>query len=294
MVTRILGRKLGMTQIYLMDTVVLKDAARRVSGEVSEKGDEVTVETAAGTQKFKKAEVERIVKGSGAAVPCTVIEAGPCIVLQVKTKESDGYSAIQIGFGERRRKNVSRAELGHQVPKPAGQKPEDRKKQFANDVKQLHPVEVVREIPWDGKEAFKVGDRINVGIFESLKKVDVEGESKGRGFMGVVRRHGFHGLNATHGQSDRERAPGSLGRQHSISQGVYPGKKMAGHWGVEKNTIKNLEVAKVDKEKNLLFLYGGVPGPTGTYVLVKESHWVPPKPSTVVSKKAAAKPGAKK
>ncbi len=249
MVTRLIGRKLGMSQIY------------------NEKG---------------------------LCFPCTIIEAGPCIVLQVKTREKDGYTALQIGFGERRRKTVSRGELGHQVPAPEGQKPEDRKKQFANDVKQLHPVKVVREIPWDGKEPFKVGDKINVGIFETLKKVDVEGKSKGRGFMGVVRRHGFHGLPATHGQSDRERSPGSLGRQHSISQGVYPGKKMAGHWGVETNTIKNLAVVKVDKEKNLIFVHGGVPGPTGTFVLVRESHWVPPKPSTVISKKTAGKAGAKK
>jgi large subunit ribosomal protein L3 len=248
-VTRLIGRKLGMTQIY------------------NEKGQ---------------------------CFPVTIIEAGPCKVLQVRSKDDHGYNAIQIGFGEKRRKNVTRAVLGHQVPKPEGQKPEDRKKQFANDVKQLRPVEVIREIPWDGKEAFKVGDLINVSIFETMKKVDVEGYSKGRGFMGVVRRHGFHGLPATHGQSDRERAPGALGRQHSISQGVPPGKKMAGHWGVELNSIRNMDVVRVDKEKNLLFVHGGIPGPTGGIVLVKESHWVPPKPSTVVSKKAAGKAGAKK
>jgi large subunit ribosomal protein L3 len=106
--------------------------------------------------------------------------------------------------------------------------------------------------------------------------------------MGVVRRHGFHGLPATHGQSDRERAPGSLGRQHSISQGVHPGKKMAGHWGHEQVTSLNLDLVKIQKDKNLVFVHGAVPGPTGGLVLLKESHWTPPKPSTVVSKKQKA------
>jgi large subunit ribosomal protein L3 len=106
--------------------------------------------------------------------------------------------------------------------------------------------------------------------------------------MGVVRRWGFHGLNATHGMSDRERAPGSLGRQHSISQGVPPGKRMAGHWGQERITQKNLDVVKVSKEKNLVFVHGAVPGANGDYVMLKEAHWTAPKPSTVVSKKQKA------
>jgi large subunit ribosomal protein L3 len=258
MVMRLIGRKLGMTQIY------------------NEKGQ---------------------------CFPATVIEAGPCTVTQVKTKENDGYAALQIAFGRRRKKNVSRAELGHLIPRKAAApaegddkagKPEDRKKSLERALKELKEApEVIREIPWDGKETFKVGDQINVSIFESWKKIDVVGTSKGRGFMGVVRRWGFHGLPATHGQSDRERAPGSLGRQHSISQGVYPGKKMAGHWGVEQVTSRNLDVLKVNKERNLLFVHGAVPGPTGGIVLLKEAHWTPPKPSTVVSKKQG-KPAGKK
>ncbi|MBI2901428.1 MAG: 50S ribosomal protein L3 [Planctomycetes bacterium] len=250
MVTRLLGRKLGMTRIY---------------------------------------------SDKGRCYPCTVIEAGPCTVLQVKTKDGDGYDALQIGFGARRAKNVPRAQLGHMVPKQENQKPEERKKQLAHHLKDMkYAPEIVREIPWDGKEAVKVGDTLNVSVFETQKRVDIVGTSKGRGFMGVVRRHGFHGLPATHGQSDRERAPGSLGRQHSISQGVYPGKKMAGHWGVEQVTMKNIEVVKVIKEKNLLFVHGAVPGPMGGHVLVKEAHWVPPKPPTVTSKKQHGKVGAKK
>lgn len=248
MVTRLLGRKLGMTQIY---------------------------------------------NDKGQCFPCTVIEAGPCTVLQVKTPEKDGYAALQIGFGKRRAKNLSRAVLGHLLPKGDG-KPEERRKALDRARKEIKDApEIVREIPWDGKESFKTGDRITVAIFENWKKIDVVGTSKGRGFMGVVRRWGFHGLPATHGQSDRERAPGSLGRQHSISQGVYPGKRMAGHWGVERVTSRNLDVLRVDKEKNLIFVHGAVPGPTGGLVLLKEAHWTPPKPSTVVSKKQG-KPAGKK
>ncbi len=240
MVTRLIGRKLGMSQTY------------------DEKGRCFSV---------------------------TVIQAGPCTVTQLKTKARDGYSALQIAFGKRRPKNVSRAVMGHLTPK-AEAKPEERRKSLDRAIKEAKEApEVLREIPWDEKEALKVGDTISVDIFEKMKKVDVIGTSKGRGFMGVVRRWGFHGLPATHGQSDRERAPGSLGRQHSISQGVYPGKRMAGHWGVEQVTSRNLEVVRINKEKNLLAVYGAVPGPTGGIVLVKESHWVPPKPPTVVSKK---------
>lgn len=242
MVTRLLGKKIGMTQIF------------------DDKGN---------------------------CIPVTVIEAGPCTVLQVKTQDRDGYSALQIGFGTRKRTNVPRAELGHQIPKTdPKQSKEDRKKHLQAELKKVQPAEHVVEIPWDGKSEVKVGDQITCSIFENWKKVDVVGLSKGRGFMGVVRRWGFHGLPATHGQSDRERAPGSLGRQHSISQGVYPGKRMAGHWGVERVTMKNLDLVKLVKEKNLLFVRGGVPGPNGGCIMVKEAHWVAPKPSTVVSKKA--------
>jgi len=243
MVTRLLGRKMGMTQVY------------------NEKGQ---------------------------CFPVTVIEAGPCTVTQVKTQDKDGYAAIQISFGNRRSKNISRAEMGHLILK-GDLKPEERKKAFDRQLKETKSApELLREIPWDGKEDVKVGAKLDVSMFEGYKKVDVVGTSKGRGFMGVVRRWGFHGLPATHGQSDRERAPGALGRQHSISQGVPPGKKMAGHWGVEQVTSRNLDVVKVQKDKNLIFVQGAVPGPTGGLVMVKESTWTAPKPSTVVSKKTKA------
>src|SRR6185503_18556707 len=227
----------------------------------------------------------QIYNEKGQCFPVTVIQAGPCTITQVKTKEKDGYTAVQIAYGTRRSKNISRAEMGHLIAK-GDVKPEDRKKAFDRQLKETKQApEVLREIPWDGKEDLKVGAKFDVGIFEGYKKVDVIGTSKGRGFMGVVRRWGFHGLPATHGQSDRERAPGSLGRQHSISQGVPPGKKMAGHWGVEQVTARNMDIVKINAEKNLLFVAGAVPGPNGGFVQITESHWTPPKPSTVVSKK---------
>jgi len=162
MVTRLLGRKLGMTQIY------------------NEKGQ---------------------------CFPVTVIEAGPCTVTQVKTKDNDGYAAVQISFGTRRSKNISRAEMGHLITK-GDLKADERKKAFDRQLKETKSApEILREVPWDGKEEVKVGAKFDVGMFDGYKKVDVIGTSKGRGFMGVVRRWGFHGLPATHGQSDRERAP---------------------------------------------------------------------------------------
>ncbi|MBI2932004.1 MAG: 50S ribosomal protein L3 [Planctomycetes bacterium] len=248
MVTRLLGRKVGMTQIY--------------------------------TDK-------------GKCIGVTVLEAGPCTVLQVKTKERDGYTALQLAFGSRKRRNVARAELGHLIPKTEGQSQDDRRKAVQTELKKIEPPCLVTEVPWDGKEAVKVGDKITCAIFEGWKKIDVVGLSKGRGFMGVVRRWGFHGLPATHGQSDRERAPGSLGRQHSISQGVHPGKRMAGHWGQERVTMRNLELVKVNKDRNLVFVQGAVPGANGDLVVLKEAHWTAPKPPTVTSKKQKAAAGKK-
>jgi large subunit ribosomal protein L3 len=173
--------------------------------------------------------------------------------LQVKRRETDGYEALQLGFEERRPKGVTEPMLGHF--KKAGVKP----KKF------------IKEIRWDGQDDIKPGATFGVEIFENTKRVDVTGITKGRGFAGVVKRWGFAGGPATHGMSDRERAPGSLGRQHSISQGVYPGKKMAGHYGCEKLTVKNLIIARLHKQRNLLFVKGAVPGPNGGYLVIREA-----------------------
>ncbi|MBI3268214.1 MAG: 50S ribosomal protein L3 [Planctomycetes bacterium] len=224
MVASILGRKLGQTQVY------------------------VTAEDVGNFQFLNpKTDV-------GRAIPVTVIEAGPCPILQVKTKEKDGYTALQLGFGKKKVKRTTKPLLGHF--KKAG----------------ADPAQFVREVLWDGSGEPKVGEKVTVEVLKGAKTVDVIGLTKGRGFSGVVRRWGFHGGPATHGQSDRERAPGSLGRQHSISQGVYPGKKMGGHYGHERVTMQNLRVIRTDAEKNILLVHGGVPGPVGAFVIINQSE----------------------
>lgn len=242
MVTRLLGRKLGMSQIY----------------------DE-----------------------TGRCVPVTILEAGPCVVTQVKTKKKDGYNAVQLGFGTRKNKNMTRPELGHTLPRPKGQDEKARKKQIDQESKKRTAPEFIREIPWDGKEEINVGDTIDLSIFEEFPRVDVVGFSKGRGFMGAIRRWGFH-RQAKNKQSGHERAPGSLigGVNGGFAGKVVPGKKMPGHWGDEKVTHKNLVVERIDKDRNLIFLRGGVPGAVGAQVIVRESNWVAPKVSQV---KAARK-----
>lgn len=216
----------------------------------------------------KKLGMTRIFDNAGKAWSVTVIEAGPCTVLDIRTQEKNGYTALQVGFDKKLKKACTKPEMG-----------------LFKKVK-TDPKRFIREIPWDGQEEVKIGDEITLEKLGEIKKIDLTGITKGRGFMGVVRRWGFHGLPATHGQSDRERAPGSLGRQHSISQGVYPGKRMAGHWGIEQVTHKNVRVVQVDGAKNLLFVNGAVPGPTGAYVTIRKSpqrakskiQWVLPLP----------------
>ena len=205
--TGILGRKLGMTQVF------------------TEKGNRV---------------------------PVTVIQAGPCKVLQVKTGESDGYFALQLGFGENKEKNTSKPLVGH------------------FDKANSTPKRFVREIRLGAAPEDKLGDEIKVGIFEKVKYVDVTGISKGKGFAGVLKRHGFHGLPASHGCSKRHRAPGGLGRACSINKGVPKGKRMAGHMGVDRVTIKALQLVRVDNENNLLLIKGAVPGANGSFVIVNK------------------------
>jgi large subunit ribosomal protein L3 len=204
MLTGILGRKLGMTQIF------------------NEKG---------------KAEA------------VTLIEAGPCTVIQVKTEDRDGYQAVQLGFG--RAKRVTKAVQGHSkdMEKPA----------------------LLREIRMDDVEGINTGDTFDVSMFSPGDRVNVTGISKGRGFAGVVRRHGFGGGIKTHGQSDRWRAPGSIGGGTTPGR-VLKGKKMAGHMGVDRITVRNLEVIKADVERNILMVKGAVPGMNSGVVVVKKAN----------------------
>jgi len=188
---------------------------------------------------------------SGKNIPCTVIEAGPCIVTQVRTEENDGYNAIQLGFDDKAEKNAVKAEKGHF-------------KKAGSTVKRK-----VVEFQGYDKE-YKIGDSIGVDHFEEGEYVDVSGISKGKGFQGVVKRHGFAGVGqATHGQHNRLRAPGSIGAA-SYPARVFKGMKMAGRMGGNKIKVMNLRVLKVVPEKNLLLLKGCVPGHKNSYLTVEK------------------------
>lgn len=197
----------------------------------------------------KKIGMTSLFDENGKNLPCTVIEAGPCVVSQIKTTETDGYEAIQIAFGDKSEKNVSMQRIGHL--KKAGSTPKNR----------------ILEIDRLEQEV-KLGDQIAVDIFIEGEFVDVSGTSKGKGFQGVVKRHNFGGVGqATHGQHNRLRAPGSIGAGSDPSR-VFKGMKMAGRMGGAKTMIENLKVLKVDKEKNLLVVKGSVPGAKNSYVII--------------------------
>ena len=199
----------------------------------------------------KKIGMTSIFDDSGKNVPCTVIEAGPCIVTQVRTEEVDGYKALQLGFDDKTEKNAVKAEQGHF-------------KKAGSTVKKK-----VVEFQGYDKE-YKIGDSIKVDHFEEGEFVDVSGISKGKGFQGVVKRHGFAGVGqATHGQHNRLRAPGSIGAA-SYPARVFKGMKMAGRMGGEKVKVMNLRVLKVMPEKNLLVLKGCVPGHKNSYLTIEK------------------------
>jgi large subunit ribosomal protein L3 len=200
----------------------------------------------------RKIGMTRIFSQEGRAIPVTVIQAGPCVVVQVKTQEKEGYDAVQIGFEEKRKKLVSLPLLGH------------------FEKAKVEPRRVLREVRTEQVDKFKVGQEIKVDIFSAGEKVKVTGTSKGLGFQGGVRRHGFHGGPKTHGQSDRLRAPGSIGSSSYPSR-VFKGQKMPGRMGGEKVTTKNLEVVQVDLERNLLLVKGAVPGKINSYLTVRKA-----------------------
>lgn len=200
----------------------------------------------------KKIGMTRVFNQEGQAIPVTVIEAGPCPVVQVKTRQKEGYDAIQLGFGEKRKKLFAQPLLGH----------------FAKA--RLEPRRILKEMRTNRADEFKVGQELKVDVFSVGERVNVSGTSKGLGFQGGVRRHKFHGGPKTHGQSDRLRAPGSIGGSSYPSR-VFKGQRMPGRMGGEKLTIRNLEVVGVDLEKNLLLLKGAVPGKKNTYLAIKKS-----------------------
>lgn len=200
----------------------------------------------------RKVGMTQLLQDDGTVVPVTVIQAGPCVVVQNKTVEKDGYEAVQLGFVEFvKPKRVNKPMTGH-----------FKKTNTA-------PVRVLRETRASGDKAPKAGDKILVDIFSANELVDIIGTSKGRGFAGLIKRHHFHGGRASHG-SMFHRAPGSIGASAYPSR-VVKGMRMAGHLGNSRVTVQNMRVARVDQENNLLFLRGAVPGPNGGYVLVEKT-----------------------
>jgi len=187
-------------------------------------------------------------------IPVTVVKAGPCVVTQVKTEKKDGYSAVQLGFGEKKSKNTNNAQIGHLKLK-----------------KDTKPSRYIREVEMEKEENFKVGDQVTVAeIFSEGDTVQVTGVSKGKGFAGVVRRWDFAGGPKTHGQTDRHRAPGSIG-QGTTPGRVWKGKKMAGRMGSDTVTVKNLKVVGIDTKANELKVSGPIPGSNGTLLKIKRT-----------------------
>jgi large subunit ribosomal protein L3 len=200
----------------------------------------------------KKIGMTSMFDANGKNVACTVIEAGPCAVTQVRTTDNDGYEAIQLAYEDKKEKHSTKAEMGHF--KKAGVTPKRVVAEFTR-------FEV------DHQKTF--GDIIKVDIFEEGEYIDVVGTTKGKGFQGVVKRHGFAGVGgATHGQHNRLRAPGSVGASSYPSK-VFKGMRMAGHMGVERVKMINLQILKIVPEKNLLVIKGSVPGANGSYVIVE-------------------------
>lgn len=199
----------------------------------------------------KKVGMTSVFSVEGKSIPCTVIECGPCIVTQVKTIETDGYEALQLGFDEVNEKHTTKPLSGHF--KKAGTTPKRKLVEFSGF-----------------ETAYKLGDVVGVNLFAEASFVDIVGVSKGKGFQGVVKRHGFGGVGqSTHGQHNRLRAPGSIGACSTPAR-VFKGMRMAGRMGGERITVENLEVLKVIPENNLLLVKGSVPGSRGSYVIIQK------------------------
>ncbi len=199
----------------------------------------------------KKIGMTQIFDEKGNVVPVTVVEAGPCVVSMKKTVESDGYCAIQLGFGDMKANKVTKPMQGH-----------FKKADVA-------PKKVLKEFRFDDCDAYSVGDVLKADIFEAGTKVDVTGTSKGKGYAGVIKRWNFGRLKETHGSGPVARHGGSMGACSSPSR-VWKGKKMAGHLGAEKVTVKNLTLVKIDAENNLIAIKGAIPGANGGYVVIRD------------------------
>ncbi len=202
----------------------------------------------------RKIGMSQVYTDDGRLVPVTIIQAGPCRVIQVKTQDGkDGYDAVQLGFGIRKRRRATKPLLGHC--------------QKANS----EPVQVLREAPLPDGDLPEPGQTLTVSVFEGVPAVDVTGVTKGRGFAGVMKRWNFRGGPASHGCSKRHRAPGSIGCAATPDKAIVKGKKMAGHMGCRRRTVRGLPVVEIDEERSLLLVKGSTPGPNGGLLIIRES-----------------------
>ncbi|RKU14212.1 50S ribosomal protein L3 [Candidatus Poribacteria bacterium] len=200
----------------------------------------------------RKVGMTQIFQESGQAVPVTVIEAGPCPIVQVKTQERDGYQAVQLGFGKRKENKFNSPIRGH----------------FAKA--DVPPTQVLREFRVESLEGVAVGDTVDASLFSEGELVDVTGTSKGHGFTGVVKRWGFKGGRKSHGGEQDLRRPGSIGASATPSR-VFKGKKMPGRYGAKRHTVQNLQVIQADAERNLLVVKGSIPGPPNGFLLIRKA-----------------------
>jgi len=206
----------------------------------------------------KKVGMTQVYDEQGNLVPVTVIQAGPCMVMQIKTVETDGYNAVQLGFDEIKPVRRKQPQTGH------AKKADTTPKRFVKEMR----------LTDDAEQQYEVGNSVTVSVFTDEKFVDVVGTSKGKGFAGVMKRHGFGGFPASHGTERKHRAPGSIASYSSdAGHGAGPkkGKRMAGHLGNSRVTMKNHRLVEVDEEKNLLIVKGSVPGPAGGYCIVRSA-----------------------
>jgi len=201
----------------------------------------------------KKVGMTQIYDPQGHAVPVTIIEAGPCQVLQVKTRDRDGYDAVQMGFDPAKKASATKPQVGH--AEKAGAK----------------PLRFVREVRTNNGEQFQAGQTVTVQVLEGTVMVDITGTTKGKGFQGVMKRWGFGGQPGSHGTERKHRSPGSIGANALPDKAVLPGKKMAGHMGRVRRTAERLAVLQIDAERNLLVVKGSVPGPNGGYLMIRRS-----------------------
>lgn len=206
----------------------------------------------------KKVGMTQVFDESGNSLPVTVIQAGPCMIMQVKTVASDGYNAVQCGFDDVKTGRRKKSEIGH------AHKAKTTPKKFVKEMR----------LPDDSEQQYEIGDSITVKAFADEKFVNVTGTSKGKGFAGAMKRHGFGGFPASHGTERKHRAPGSqagYGTDRGHGGNIKKGKKMAGHMGNSRITTKNHELVEIDEDRNLLVIKGSVPGPAGSYCIVRSA-----------------------